>query len=70
VVGLVVALIWMGLLLDPMIARMALGAILALVLSVGILVGAMALGMIGSGLFAVGDRVLSWLRQGTRWPED
>jgi hypothetical protein len=68
--GLILALIWAGLLLDPMIAGMALGAILALALTMGMLLGAMSLGIIGSGLFAVGDRVFSWLRRGSRWPED
>ena len=38
-------------------------------LTLALIVGTMALGIMGFGLFAVGDHVSAWLRQGTRWPE-
>ncbi|MGC8642699.1 MAG: hypothetical protein ACP5XB_22810 [Isosphaeraceae bacterium] len=70
--GLIVAVTWLELLLDPMARPLVLDGllVLAMVLSgLGVLLLAMALGMIGAGLFAVGDRVIAWVEQGSRWPE-
>jgi hypothetical protein len=39
-------------------------------LTLAILAGAMALGMLGTGLFAVGDRAIAWFQKNRRWPEE
>jgi hypothetical protein len=70
VLGLILAVVWLGLLLDPMVRPLVLGVLMALALTLGVLVGAMGLGLLGSGLFAVGDRVVAWFRQGSRWPDE
>src|SRR5271157_2737332 len=41
--------------------------LLALGLTLGVMVGTMALRIMGFGLFDVGDHVIAWLRQGSRW---
>ena len=80
VVSLVLLAIWLGLLLDPMVGPLILGILMAfglLILGVlmafgltlALIVGTMGLGIMGFGLFAVGDHVIAWLRQGSRWPE-
>ena len=68
--GLIVSVVWMAVLLDPMGGPLLLGGLLALTLTLVVLLTAMALGMLGTGLFAVGDRLIAWLRQGSRWPEE
>ena len=70
--SLLVALVvvWMGLLLDPTVGRMFWDAALGFGITLAVLALAMGLGLIGFGLFAVGDRVLAWLKAGSRWPDD
>jgi hypothetical protein len=72
--GLIVAVIWLAVLLDSMVGPLLLDGLLALAMTLGVtlvvFLSAMALGMIGTGLFAVGDRVIAWVRQGSRWPEE
>ena len=63
-------LIWLELLLDPTVGRMLWDVALGFGITLAVLALAMGLGLMGSGLFAVGDRVLSWLRAGSRWPDD
>ena len=43
-IGLIIALIWMGLLLDPLVRPLVVGGLLALGLTLGVLLGAMGLG--------------------------
>ena len=62
--------VWMGLLLDRTVGRMFWDAALGLAITLTVLALAMGLGLVGSGLFAVGDRVLAWLKAGSRWPDD
>jgi len=62
--------IWLELLLDPTVGRMLWDVALWFGITLAILALAMGLGLIGSGLFAVGDRLLAWLRAGSRWPDD
>jgi len=69
VVTLVLFALWLGLLLDPMVGPLLLGVLMSFGLTLAVLVGTMGLGIMGVGLFAAGDRLISWLRQGTRWPE-
>jgi hypothetical protein len=70
VVSLVLIAFWAGLLLDPMVGPVLVGVLMAFGLTLVVLLGTMGLGMMGSGLFAAGDHVLAWLRQGTSWPEE
>ncbi len=69
VISLVLLILWTGLLLDPMVGPLVLGSLLAFGLTLALIAGTMALGMMGHSLFAAGDHVIAWLRQGTRWPE-
>jgi hypothetical protein len=69
ILALVLGLVWLGLLLDPTIGLLLLALLAAFGLALAVMAGAMALGMMGVGLFAVGDRVLAWCRRGTQWPE-
>jgi len=69
VVSLVLLAIWLGLLLDPMVGPLILGILMAFGLTLALIVGTMGLGIMGFGLFAAGDHVIAWLRQGSRWPE-
>ncbi len=38
-------------------------------LTLAVILGAMGLGIMGCGLFAAGDHVIAWLRQGSQWAE-
>lgn len=69
VASLVLFALWAGLLLDPMVGPLLLGVLMAFGLTMVVLLGTMGLGIMGIGLFAAGDHVIAWLRQGTRWPE-
>lgn len=69
VVSLVLLAIWLGLLLDPMAGPLILCILMAFGLTLALIVGTMGLGIMGFGLFAAGDHVIAWLRQGSRWPE-
>ena len=69
VVSLVLLVLWLGLLLDPMVGPLILGVLIAFGLTLALIVGTMGLGIMGFGLFAAGDHVIAWLRQGSRWPE-
>jgi hypothetical protein len=68
-VSLVLLALWVGLLLDPMVGPLLLAVLMAFGLTLAVMVGTIALGMMGFGLFAAGDHIIAWLRQGTRWPE-
>jgi len=69
VVSLVLLAFWLGLLLDPIVGSLLLAVLMAFGLTLAVLVGTMGLGIMGFGLFAAGDHVIAWLRQGSRWPE-
>jgi hypothetical protein len=68
--GLVLGAVWLGLLLDPMLGPLILSMMAALGITLAVVAGAMGLGLVGTGLFAAGDRVVAWIRQGSRWPEE
>jgi ABC-type microcin C transport system permease subunit YejE len=70
VAGVILAVVWLGVLLDPRIGPMVRLVLAAFGAVVGLFVGAMGLGLLGFGLCAAGDRFIGWLRQGTRWPEE
>jgi hypothetical protein len=69
VVSLVLLALLAGLLFDPMVGPLIVGVLMALGLTLVVLLGTMGLGIMGFGLFAAGEHVIAWLRQGTRWPD-
>ncbi len=68
-VGIVGLPITAGLVLNPTVGPLIVGALALFAMVLLLVAGAMALGVMGMGLFAVGDRIIVWLRQGSRWPE-
>ncbi len=68
--SLLVLGVWMALLLDLALGRLVLGVLLAFGLGLAVIVGTMALGIMGHGVFAAGDRVIAWLRKSSRWPDE
>jgi hypothetical protein len=70
VLGAVLAIVGIGVLLDPSIGTLVLFVLAAFGAVVGLFGAAMALGLLGFGLGAAGDRFVAWLRRGARWPED
>ena len=53
-----------------MFGPIMLSLLMALGLTLAVVAAAMGLGWMGIGLFAAGDRVIAWFREGTHWPED
>jgi hypothetical protein len=70
VLGAVLAVVWLGVLLDPSIGPMVLGVAALFGAVVGLFGAAMGLGLLGFGACTVGDRFIAWLRRGARWPDD
>jgi hypothetical protein len=70
VLGGLLAVAWLGVLLDPSIGRMVLGVAALFGAVIGLFGAAMALGLLGFGVCTVGDRFIAWLRRGARWPEE
>jgi len=66
---LALAALFVGFAFDPLIGPAILGLVTALGLTLAVLVGAMTLGMAGTGLFSIGDRVIAWARRSHQWPE-
>ena len=66
----VLAIVWFGVLIDPHIGPSVLFVLAAFGAVIGLFGAAMALGLIGFGLCSAGDRVVTWLRRGARWPEE
>jgi hypothetical protein len=63
------AVVWVGVLLDPRVGPMVLMVLAAFGMTVGVMAAAMGLGLLGFGLFAAGDRVVGWIRRAASWPE-
>ena len=70
VLGVGLAVVWLGVLVDPRIGPLVLFALAAFGAVVGLFGAAIGLGLLGFGLCAAGDRLVGWLRRGARWPED
>lgn len=66
----VLAIVWIGVLVDPHVGPSVLFVLVAFGAVIGLFGAAMGLGLIGFGLCSAGDRVVTWLRRGTRWPEE
>lgn len=69
ILSLLLAGLFLDFLFDPMLGPMMLALAADIGLALGVMAGAMALGTIGFGLFAAGDRVIAWLRRSAQWPE-
>lgn len=68
----VLAAAWFGLLVDPAhgaLKWLAALAALAAVTVLAVVGSALGLAWLGFGLFALGDRVVGWVRRAGRWPE-
>jgi hypothetical protein len=70
VLGVFLAVVWLGVLVDPQVGPMVLFALGGFGAVLGVFVAAMGLGLLGFGLCAAGDRLVGWLRRGSRWPEE
>ncbi len=70
VLGAVLAVVWLGVLLDPRIGPTVLLVVAGFGAVVGLFGAAMGLGLLGFGLCSAGDRLIAWLRRGARWPEE
>jgi hypothetical protein len=70
VLGAVLAVVWLGVLVDPRIGPTVLFLLAAFGAVLGLFGAAMGLGLIGFGLCSAGDRVIAWLCRGARWPEE
>ena len=70
VLGVALALVWLGVLVDPRMGPMVLFALAAFGAVLGLFGAAMGLGLLGFGLCAAGDRFVGWLRRVARWPEE
>ena len=66
----VLAAVWLWVLLDPLIGSLVLGALTWIAGTLVLIGGAMGLGLLGFGLCTIGDRILGWLRRGSRWPDE
>jgi len=70
VLGVVLAVVWIGVLLDPGVGGLVLLLLAGIGAALGLLGAAMALGLLGFGLGIAGDRFVAWLRRGSRWPDE
>jgi hypothetical protein len=70
VLGVVLAVVWLGVLLDPRIGPLVLAVAALFGAVVGVFGAAMGLGLLGFGVCTVGDRFIAWLRSGARWPDE
>jgi hypothetical protein len=70
VLGIVLAIVWLGVLVDPRVGPLVLFSLAAFGAVLGVFGAAMGLGLLGFGLCAAGDRFVGWLRRGARWPEE
>ena len=70
VFGAVLAVVWLGVLLDPNVASLVLFLLAAFGATLGLFAVAMGLGLLGFGLCTAGDRFVGWLRRGAQWPEE
>jgi hypothetical protein len=66
----VLAVVWMGVLLDQNIGPMVLMMLAAFGLALGLMGTAMVLGILGFGLCAAGGRAWGRLRRAARWPDE
>jgi hypothetical protein len=63
------ATVWGEVLLDPTVRALVLLGV-AVGSALGLMAAAMALGLVGFGLFALFDRASSWVARAARWPDE
>lgn len=63
------AAVWTGVLLDPQIGPLVLHVVGAFGVALAVMATAMGLGLLGFGIFMVGDRLMCWFRRASQWPE-
>jgi hypothetical protein len=64
------AAVWFGVLVDPQIGLLAFYIVGAFGVALAVMIIAMGLGVLGFGIFAVGDRLTGWVRRASQWPEE
>jgi hypothetical protein len=62
--------VWGEVLFDATVRTLVLGMGVAIGCAVGLMAAAMALGLLGFGLFALFDRASAWVVRAHRWPEE
>ena len=62
--------VWFGLLVDPQIGPLVFHFVSAFGLGLTVMATAMGLGLLGFGIFAVGDRLAGWIRRASQWPQE
>jgi hypothetical protein len=67
---LLLAALAVGLARDPLVGPILGGVLGILAMTLGIVAGAMVLGMIGSVLFAAGAWIVAGIRRSSRWPDE
>jgi hypothetical protein len=67
---LLLVMVWLCLVFDPLVGPLLLGIMASIALTLGLMIGAMALGTMGFGLFAIGDRFIAWCQQSRKWPSE
>jgi hypothetical protein len=68
--AIVVATVWLGILLDPQIGPVVMLLLGGFGIALAVLAAAMGLGLLGFGLFAAADRLLTMIRRASRWPDE
>jgi hypothetical protein len=67
--AVVVVAVWLAILLDPVTGLPVLVLLGEFGVGVAVLLSALALAWFGFGLFTLGECVVGWFRQTSRWPE-
>lgn len=70
VLAVALAAVWGEVLFDATVRTLILGMGVAIGCTLGLMAAAMALGMVGFGLFALFDRVSVWMTRATHWPDE
>jgi hypothetical protein len=67
---LALSAVWFAVLIDPRLGPLALYIAGAFLVALAVMATAMGLGLLGFGIFAAGDRLVSWVRRASQWPEE
>jgi hypothetical protein len=68
--AIALAAVWGEVLFDATVRTLVLGMGVAIGCTLGLMAAAMALGLVGFGLFALFDRASVWLTRVTHWPDE
>jgi len=64
------AVVWLGILLDPNVGPLLLLLSGAFAITLAVMGLAMGLGLLGFGLCSACDRAVGWLRRASQWPDE